>query len=170
MRVTTLALLFVCLAIVAFAGRADAQITHEITVVMDPSTTADDEVFTAATIAAASGEVKQGLRKLAAGLYIELQLLVQQRLDREVLTLDDGSLVVPREGDTIRAKKVKACSPPRYCDPIPTGAVLLPFPPVPSSGTPSIIEIYRDGVCTRALFFPFAGHKPTLAACASPVQ
>jgi hypothetical protein len=168
MRVTILALLFVCVGLVAFAGRADAQMTHQITVVMDPSTTADDELFKAATIAAPSGEVAQSLRKLAAGLFIELQLLVQERLDREVLTLDDGSLVVLREGDTIRAKKVKYCAPPQYCDPLPTGAVLLPFPPVPSSGTPSIIEIYHQGACTRALFFPFQGHKPTLGACTSP--
>ncbi len=138
---------------------------------MDPLTSADDELFTAASMAAPAGEVAHNLRKLAAGLYMELRLLAQQRVDdRDVLTLDDGSLVVLQEGDTIRAKKVKSCSPPQYCDPTPTGAVLLPFPPVPSSGTPSIIEIYRNGVCARALFFPFEGHKPTLGGCAPPVQ
>ena len=59
---------------------------------------------------------------------MELRLLAQQRVDdRDVLTLDDGSLVVLQEGDTIRAKKVKSCSPPQYCDPTPTGAVFFRF-------------------------------------------
>jgi hypothetical protein len=101
---------------------------------------------------------------------MELRLLVHRRVDGNILTLDDGSLVGLQEGDTIRAKKVKACSPPQYCDPTPTGALFEQFPPVPASGTPSIIEIYRDGVCTRALFFPLEGHKPTIGECAPPVQ
>ena len=152
MRLSDLSPLFVCVAFAAFADRADAQTTYEITVRMDPLTSADDELFTAASMAAPAGEVAHNLRKLAAGLYMELRLLALQRVDGDVLTLDDGSLVVLQEGDTIRAKKVRSCSPPQYCDPTPTGAVLLPFPPVPASGTPSIIEIYRNGVCTRALF------------------
>ena len=113
MRLSDLSPLFVCVAFVAFADRADAQTTYEITVRMDPLTSADDELFTAASMAAPAGEVAHNLRKLAAGLYMELRLLAQQRVDdRDVLTLDDGSLVVLQEGDTIRAKKVKSCSPP----------------------------------------------------------
>jgi hypothetical protein len=130
---------------------------------MDPLTSADDELFTAASMAAPAGELAHQLRKLAAGLYMELRLLALQRVDGDVLTLDDGSQVVLQEGDTIRARKVTAGVD------MPTGAVIFQPRPLPASGTPSIIEIYRDGVCTRALFFPFEGHKPSLGECGGSV-
>jgi hypothetical protein len=156
-----------CLALAAFADRADAQTTYEITIVMDALTSADDELFTAASMAAPAGEVAHNLRKLGAALAMELRLLVEQRIDGGVLTLDDGSLVVLQEGDTIRGKKVKSCAPSQYCDSTVTGALVTRTGP---TGTPSRIEIYLKGVCTRMLEFPFEGHKPTIGECAPPFQ
>ena len=169
MRRSAFSPLFICLALAAVADRADAQTTYEITVVMDALTSADDELFSAASMAAPAGEVAHNLRKLAAGLTMELRLLVQQRIDGNVLTLDDGSTVALQEGDTVRAKKLRSCSSPQDCDSTASGAVLFPFPPVPASGTPSFIQIYRDGVCIRELVFQSNG-KPTIGECMPSVE
>lgn len=172
MRSVAKALLIVTAAAsIAGTDLAQAQTTHEITVQMDAATTADDGLFTAAALAAPAGEVAQSIRKLAAGLLMEVQIAAQQRFDQGVLTLDDGSQIALQEGDRIRVKKVQACPTPEPCNPTATGAVIIPFPIPPGSGGPAIIEIYKDGVCTRAVYFPFVGHKPTVSpGCVPPPE
>ena len=151
--------------VVAFAGlfsvgrSAQAQTTYEISVVLDDSTGADDDLLNAAVLAAPSGEAVPSIRKLAAGLMLEVRLLVQQRVQNWILTLDDGVQVPLVEGDSIKANMKKRCTS-LECDPNYTGAMLSTHGP--GGGTPSIIEIYKDGVCTRSLWFPSPddGHKP----------
>ena len=163
--------------VVAFAallsvGRsAQAQTTYEISVVLDDSTAADGDLLNAAVLAASSGEAVPSIRKLAAGLMLEVRLLVQQRVQNWILTLDDGVQVPLVEGDSIKANMKKRCTS-LECDPNYTGAILFPPDHVPGSGTPSRIEIHKDGVCTRSLTFPFDGHKPFVqTGCpAGPVQ
>jgi hypothetical protein len=159
--------------VVAFAallsvGRsAQAQTTYEISVVLDDSTAADDDLLNAAVLAASSGEAVPSIRKLAAGLMLEVRLLVQQRVQDRILTLDDGVQVPLVEGDSIKAKMKKRCTS-LACDPNYTGAILVGH--VPGGGTPSYIEIYKDGVCARSLWFPFEGHKPFVqTGCEPPV-
>ena len=144
--------------VVAFAallsvGRsAQAQTTYEISVVLDNSTAADGDLLNAAVLAAPSGEAVPSIRKLAAGLMLEVRLLVQQRVQDWILTLDDGVQVPLVEGDSIKARMKKRCTS-LPCDPNYTGAILVHFHG-PGSGTPSFIEIYKDGVCARSLTFP----------------
>ena len=161
--------------VVAFAallsvGRpAQAQTTYEISVVLDDSTAGDDDLLNAAALAAPSGEAAQSIRKLAAGLMLEVRLLVQQRVQDGILTLDDGAQVRLLEGDSIKAKKRERCTS-LACDPNYTGAILVPAH-VPGGGSPSYIEIYKDGVCARSLWFPFDGHKPFVqTGCEPPVE
>lgn len=154
-------------AFIAGTNLAQAQTTHQITVQMDAATTADDDVFTAASLTAPAGEAAQSIRKLAAGLLLELQIAAQQRITQGVLTLDDGSLVAIQDGDSIRVLKTPACPPEGPCNPAATGAVIIPFPHIPGSGGPSIIMIYKDGVCVRAFFFD--GGRPFISpGCAPP--
>jgi hypothetical protein len=161
--------------VVAFAallsvGRsAQAQTTYEISVVLDDSTAADDNLLNAAVLAAPSGEAVPSIRKLAAGLMLEVRLLVQQRVQNWILTLDDGVQVPLVEGDSIKANMKKRCTS-LECDPNYTGAILIPDH-VPGGGTPSYIEIYKDGVCARSLTFPSPsdGHKPFVQT-GCPVQ
>ena len=159
--------------VVAFAallsvGRsAQAQATYEISVVLDDSTAADGDLLNAAVLAAPSGEAVPSIRKLAAGLMLEVRLLVQQRVQNWILTLDDGVQVPLVEGDSIKANMKKRCTS-LECDPNYTGAILCCQ--VPASGTPSFIEIYKDGVCARSLTFS-DGHKPFVqTGCAGPVE
>jgi hypothetical protein len=164
--------------IVAFAallsvGRsAQAQTTYEISVVLDDSTAADGDLLNAAVLAASSGEAVPSIRKLAAGLMLEVRLLVQQRVQDRILTLDDGVQVPLVEGDSIKANMKKRCTS-LPCDPNYTGAILVPAH-VPGSGTPTYILIYKDGVCARSLTFPGDGdgHKPFVqTGCpAGPVE
>ena len=99
--------------VVAFAallsvGRsAQAQTTYEISVVLDDSTAADGDLLNAAVLAAPSGEAVPSIRKLAAGLMLEVRLLVQQRIQNWILTLDDGVQVPLVEGDSIKANTKK---------------------------------------------------------------
>ena len=160
--------------VVAFAallsvGRsAQAQTTYEISVVLDNSTAADGDLLNAAVLAASSGEAVPSIRKLAAGLMLEVRLLVQQRVQDGILTLDDGVQVPLVEGDSIKASVKKRCTS-LPCDPNYTGAILDGH--VPGSGTPTYILIYKDGVCARSLTFPFDGHKPFVqTGCEPPVQ
>ena len=119
--------------VVAFAallsvGRsAQAQTTYEISVVLDDSTAADDDLLNAAVLAAPSGEAVPSIRKLAAGLMLEVRLLVQQRVQDWILTLDDGVQVPLVEGDSIKANMKKRCTS-LTCDPNYTGAILVPRP------------------------------------------
>ena len=116
--------------VVAFAallsvGRsAQAQTTYEISVVLDDSTAADDDLLNAAVLAAPSGEAVPSIRKLAAGLMLEVRLLVQQRVQDWILTLDDGVQVPLVEGDSIKANMKKRCTS-LACDPNYTGAILV---------------------------------------------
>jgi hypothetical protein len=164
--------------VVAFAallsvGRsAQAQTTYEISVVLDDSTAADGDLLNAAVLAAPSGEAMPSIRKLAAGLMLEVRLLVQQRVQNWILTLDDGVQVPLVEGDSIKAKMKKRCTS-LPCDSNYTGytgAILDGH--VPGSGTPTYVLIYKDGVCARSLTFPFDGHKPLVqTGCpAGPVE
>jgi hypothetical protein len=158
--------------VVAFAallsvGRsAQAQTTYQISVVLDDFTAADNDLLNAAVLAAPSGEAVPSIRKLAAGLMLEVRLLVQQRVQDRILTLDDGVQVPLVEGDSIKAKMTTRCTelpcPPNY-----TGAFLEHVPGT-GGGTPSYIEIYKDGVCARSLWFPFEGHKPFVQTGCEP--
>ena len=163
--------------VVAFAallsvGRsAQAQTTYEISVVLDDSTAADDNLLNAAVLAAPRGEAVPSIRKLAAGLMLEVRLLVQQRVQNWILTLDDGVQVPLVEGDTIKANMKKRCTS-QPCDPDYTGytgAILEPVPS-PGRGTPTYIFIYKDGVCARLLTFPSPpdGHKPFVQTGCEP--
>ena len=157
--------------VVAFAalfsvGRsAQSQTTYEISVVLDDSTAADGDLLNAAVLAAPSGEAVQSIRKLAAGLMLEVRLLVQQRVQDRILTLDDGVQVPLMEGDSIKANMKKRCTS-LECDSNDAGDSV---PHVPGSGTPSFILIYKDGVCARSLWFPSPGdgHKPLVRRGAS---
>jgi hypothetical protein len=91
-----------------------------------------------------------------------VRLLVEQRVHNGVLTLDDGLQVALVEGTQVRARRVKACDSVACAEQTTNGAVLFPFPPIPSSGTPTYVEIWKDGVCTRRLVFPFGGGHPEL--------
>ena len=153
--------------VVAFAallsvGRsAQAQTTYEISVVLDDSTAADGDLLNAAVLAASSGEAVPSIRKLAAGLMLEVRLLVQQRVQNWILTLDDGVQVPLVEGDSIKANMKKRCTS-LECDSKDNGAILVGQVHGTGSGTPTYILIYKDGVCTRSLTFPSPsdGHKP----------
>ena len=163
----------ILVCVIAFASllsvvhSAHAQTTHVISVVLDDSTAADNDLLNAAVLAAPSGEAVPSIRKLAAGLMLEVRLLVQQRVQDRLLTLDNGIQVPLMEGDSIKANIKKRCTS-LACDPNYTGAIVAAH--VPGGGTPSYIEIYRDGVCLRSLWFPFDGHKPFVqTGCAPPV-
>ena len=164
---------FVAFAEFFSVGRSSqAQATYEISVVLDDSTAGDDDLLNAAVLAAPSGEAVPSIRKLAAGLMLEVRLLVQQRVQNWILTLDDGVQVPLVEGDTIKANMKKRCTS-LPCDSNYTGytgAILDPAPS-PGRGTPTYIYIYKDGVCARSLTFPFEGHKPFVqTGCEPPVQ
>jgi hypothetical protein len=166
----------ILVCVVAFAallsvGRsAQAQTTYQISVVLDDSTAADNDLLNAAVLAAPSGEAVPSIRKLAAGLMLEVRLLVQQRVQNWILTLDDGVQVPLVEGDSIKASMKKRCTS-LPCDPNYTGAILEPVPS-PGRGTPTYISIYKDGVCVRSLTFPDPsdGHKPFVQTVCPPVQ
>jgi hypothetical protein len=165
MKILRLALLAV-FAIAVVAVPAHAQNTYEITVGLDDATTADDDLLTAAALAAPVGDVAHSLRKLAAGVMLEVRLLLQRRLSNDFLTLDNGLQVALVEGDTIRAKKAKKCTS-QTCDQTVNGAILIPAPGIPGNGTPTYIEIYKDGICTRSLTFPGDGPPSLQAGCGS---
>jgi hypothetical protein len=152
-------------SLVAGAGLVEAQTIHEITVILDDATAADQDLLSAAASAAPAGDAGQAVRKLASGVLLEVRLLVDQRVADGVLTLDDGSLVTLTDGDRIRARTMKKCST-SPCLTVVNGAVLIPSPGS-GGGTPTYVEIYKAGLCTRMLTFPFEGHKPTLSACGS---
>ena len=140
----------------ASAAPAEGQTTYDITVQLDEATAADDDIFTAAAMAAPAGEIARSLRKLSAGLLLEVRLLIEQRVHDGLLTLDNGLQVALVEGDRIRAKKVTKCSGDG-CEQKSNGAVLTPFPPNPGSGTPTYVDIYKDGVCARTIIFQAEG-------------
>jgi hypothetical protein len=165
----TLVCVVAFVALLSVGRSAQAQTTYEISVVLDDSTAADGDLLNAAVLAAPSGEAVPSIRKLAAGLMLEVRLLVQQRVQDRILTLDDGVQVPLVEGDSIKAKMKKRCTSPE-CVPD-YGAILVGQVPGTGSGTPSYILIYKDGVCARSLTFPGDGHKPFVqTGCAPPVQ
>jgi len=148
-------------SLVAGAGVLEAQTIHEISVILDDSTASDQDLLSAAASPAPAGDADQAVRKLGSSVLLEVRLLVNERVAAGVLTLDDGSLVTLTDGDLIRARTMKCSTSP--CTVV-NGAVLTPSPGS-SFGTPTYVEIYKDGLCTRRLTFPFEGHKPTLSAC-----
>ena len=97
-------------ALLSIGRSAQAQTTYEISVVLDDSTAADGDLLNAAVLAAPSGEAVPSIRKLAAGLMLEVRLLVQQRVQDWILTLDDGVQVPLVEGDSIKANMKKRCT------------------------------------------------------------
>ena len=128
---------------------ARAQVTHEITVELDDATAGDDDLLLTVLSKMPLGELPQGLRKLAAGSIIEVQLLLAGRLDGDLLTLDDGTVVTVGEDDFIKAKKKKKCK--EKCEP-PTdhGAVIVRK----GHGHPIMILI-QAGDCLRVLDWRF---------------
>jgi hypothetical protein len=154
-----------CLILLGTAA-AGAQSVHRVSVTMDESTTADDDLLTAAAYAAPAGNASQSVRKLAAGLVGEVQLLLNQRVDQnDMLTMDDGSVVALSEDDVIEVTKKKACE--KDC---PgggggsNGVVIIRK----GTGRPVAIEFHIGGVCRRLTFVEQG--RPTFQDIKCPAQ
>ena len=139
----------VTVAALASANGAFAQTTYEISVELDDSTAADDDLLSAAALLAPDGEAAQSIRKLAAGVTGEIQILLHQRLQGDVLTLDDGTSVTLFEEDAIKAKKkIKKCTEIK-CEYVEHGAQIYRGKGV---GKPWMIVI-PSGDCHRVINF-----------------
>ena len=91
------------------APPAFAQLTHSISVLLDDATASEDDLLAAAASTLADGDAPQSIRRVAAGIIGEVNVLLNQRLSNDTLTLDDGTQVVVTEVDFIEVKKKKIC-------------------------------------------------------------
>lgn len=147
-------------AILAISSAAQAQTIYVISVEMDAATAADDDLLTAATMVAATGDASQAIRKLAAGIMGEIHILVNSRIDHatSTLRLDDGTTVALVEGDVIEARKTKTpiCELVK-CPSTETGAVIIRKGG--TTGRPDAITIFMGNDCSRQILFTGPG-KP----------
>ena len=117
---------------------AMAQTNHEISVLLDDATASEDDLLAAAAVTLLD-EAPQSIRKLAAGILGEVQVMLNQRLSGDLLTLDDGTQAAAIDGDQITVhKKKKACKEPPCGgggDTNPAGAAhLVRFVPYSANG------------------------------------
>ena len=104
MKTTTKAAFAVLTLVMAIGFAAQARAEEiKITVEVDETTAGDLELIQTAVTALADGaEVSKSLRRTTMAVVGEFQLLLGKRIDDSgYLTLDDGSKVGLREGDTI---------------------------------------------------------------------